>query len=258
MHNDENHKVVDAQLSRRLEGNLRAVRERMAQACRRAGRGREDVRLVAVSKTHSPEMIRGLFAAGQRDFGESYVQEWQDKVGALRAVSEAYEEINWHFIGHLQSNKARDLAGGVGLVHSADRRSVMRQLHRRFERPANILLQVNIAGQSTKSGVAPEGLPALLETAYSFENLRIRGLMCIPPYADDPQENRPYFRRMRALFEQSRRWLASRGEGARGDALADFEHLSMGMSGDFEVAIEEGATIVRVGTALFGARDYED
>lgn len=230
-----------------LRDNRAAVEERIRAACDRAGRERAEVSLVAVSKTHPVEAIRALYDDGQRAFGESYVQEWEDKAEALP------DDIAWHFIGHLQSNKAKYIVDDVALIHSVDRTSVMKKLHKRSEERVDVLLQVNIAGQDTKSGVSPDDLLGLLGQTRNYPSLRVRGLMTIPPYVDDPEDNRGYFSQMRGLFGQARHWLEQR---APQDAGA-FEHLSMGMTGDFEVAIEEGATIVRVGTGLFGQRHYD-
>jgi pyridoxal phosphate enzyme (YggS family) len=235
-----------------LRQNLDEVNERITRACehRREDRGggpASDVTLVAISKTHPTSAIQTLYDAGHRHFGESYVQEWQDK------ASELPDDIVWHFVGHLQSNKAKYIADEIALVHSVDRKSVMKKLHRRSEERVDVLLQVNIAGQDTKSGVAPDELLELLERSRDYPSMQVCGLMTIPPYVDDPEENRPHFRRMRELFEQARAWLA---EHAPNDVDA-FEHLSMGMTADFEVAIEESATIVRVGTGIFGQREYD-
>jgi hypothetical protein len=240
---DESTTQYDA---RTLCDNLAAVEQRIEQACDRAGRSADEVTLIAVSKTHPVEAIEALYEAGHRDFGESYVQEWQDKAAALP------KDIVWHFIGHLQSNKAKYIADEVAMVHSVDRKSVMKQLNRRSDERVDVLLQVNIAGQGTKSGVAPDGLIGLLELTRNYPSMRVRGLMTIPPYVENPEENRGHFQNMRELFERAKAWLQ---ENASEDADA-FEHLSMGMTGDFEVAIEEGATIVRVGTGIFGQRDY--
>lgn len=229
-----------------LRDNLADVQSRVRQACDRAGRSTDEVTIIAVSKTHPAEAIQALYDAGQRHFGESYVQEWQDKAAALP------KDIVWHFIGHLQSNKAKYIADDVAMVHSVDRKSVMKQLNRRSDERVDVLLQVNIAGQGTKSGVAPDGLINLLELTRNYPSVRVRGLMTIPPYVDNPESNRGHFQKMRELFERAKGWLE---EHAPEDAAA-FEHLSMGMTGDFEVAIEEGATIVRVGTGIFGQRDY--
>lgn len=231
----------------RMRERLSDVQRRVAEACERAGRSTDEVTLIAVSKTHPVSAIRVLYEAGVRSFGESYVQEWQDKAPELP------DDIEWHFIGHLQSNKAKYIADDIACVHSVDRKSVMKQLNRRSEGRVDVMLQVNIAGQETKSGVAPDELEGLLERAMNYPSLRVRGLMTIPPYVEDPEENRDYFREMRRLGERARDWLEEHAP----DEVEAFEHLSMGMTADFEVAIEEGATMIRVGTGLFGKRHYD-
>jgi len=223
-----------------VRSNIRAAREA-------AGRDRESVKLVAVGKTHPVGALREVYEAGVRHFGASYVQEWQEKRPELP------DDIEWHFVGHLQSNKAKYVADEVAMVHSIDRRSVMKQMHRRSETSADVLLQVNIAEEESKSGVIPGELPELLEMTMEYPNLRVRGLMTLPPHPEEPEDNRGYFRRMRELFAESRDWIERTDER---DAEV-FEHLSMGMTNDYRVAVEEGATIVRIGTALFGPRDYE-
>ena len=233
--------------SQKLLERLNRVDSQIERACRRTDRERDDVTLLAVTKTHPARAIRTLYDAGIRDFGASYVQEWQEK------APEVPDDIRWHFIGHLQSNKAKYIVDRVQMVHSVDRRSVMKELNKRSDAPVDVLLQINIAEQDSKSGVAPDGLEELLETSLDYPNLNIRGLMTLPPYVEDPEENRPRFRQMRELFDDARGWL----EDSEERDASDFEHLSMGMSGDFQVAIEEGATIVRLGTALFGPRHYD-
>lgn len=230
-----------------LRRRLADVRRRIDEAAERAGRGADEITLVAVSKTHPVSAIETLYDAGQRHFGASYVQEWQDKAPELP------DDIVWHFIGHLQSNKARFVANEVALVHSVDRKSVSKELDKRSEGSVDVLLQVNVAGQASKSGVAPDALIDLVELTRDYPALCVRGLMTLPPYPDDPEDNRPYFAQMRELFEEARAWF---DEHAPDDA-GHFEHLSMGMTADFEIAVEEGATIVRVGTGLFGPRHYE-
>lgn len=191
------------------------------------------VTLVAVSKTQPPEAIREAHAAGQRDFGENYVQEWREKATALADLP----GLVWHFIGSLQTNKVKYLAGKVGLVHTVDREELGREIAKRWERAgarARVLVEVNVGGEASKGGCRPEAVPGLVELLRALPALDVAGLTCIPPPADDP---RPHFRALRALRD---------GLGLR--------ELSMGMSGDYPVAIEEGATIVRVGTAIFGER----
>jgi hypothetical protein len=191
------------------------------------------VTLVAVSKTQPPDAIREAYAAGQRDFGENYVQEWRDKAAALADLP----ELRWHFVGGLQTNKVKYLAGRVHLVHAVDREELARELSRRSAQKgavARVLVEVNTGGEATKGGCAPDDAPRLVEAARALPSVEVRGLMCMPPPGDDP---RPHFRTLRALRDRL--------------GLAE---LSMGMSADWEVAVAEGATIVRVGTAIFGAR----
>ncbi len=191
------------------------------------------VTLVAVSKTQPPAAIREAYAAGQRDFGENYAQEWRAKADALQDLP----ELRWHFIGGLQTNKVKYLAGRVAYVHTVDREELARELSRRFAARgavARVFLEVNVGGEASKEGCAPGDVPALARAVAALPAVELVGLMCIPPPADDP---RPHFRRLRALRDQ-----------------LGLRELSMGMSADWQVAVEEGATFVRVGTALFGAR----
>ncbi|HET9551419.1 MAG TPA: YggS family pyridoxal phosphate-dependent enzyme [Anaeromyxobacteraceae bacterium] len=191
------------------------------------------VTLVAVSKTQPPEAIREAYAAGQRHFGENYAQEWRQKADALADLP----ELTWHFIGGLQTNKAKYLAGRVAWVHTVDRVELARELSRRCAAAGatvRVFLEVNVGGEARKSGCAPADAPALLEAVRALPALEPVGLMCIPPAEGDP---RPHFQALRALRDRL--------------GLAE---LSMGMSADWRVAVEEGATFVRVGTALFGAR----
>jgi pyridoxal phosphate enzyme (YggS family) len=192
------------------------------------------VTLVAVSKTQPPEAIREAYAAGQRDFGENYAQEWRAKADALADL----EGLRWHFIGGLQTNKVKYLAGRVHAVHTVDRVELARELSKRFQAKGatvRAFLEVNVAGEASKEGCAPEEVPALAAAIRSLPALELVGLMCIPPAEADP---RPHFRRLRALR----------------DAL-ELRELSMGMSGDWQAAVEEGSTLVRVGTAIFGPRE---
>ncbi|RAL23992.1 YggS family pyridoxal phosphate-dependent enzyme [Lujinxingia litoralis] len=230
-----------------MKARLADVERRIEAACERAGRERADVTLIAVSKTHSLEAIQALQTLGVRDFGESYVQEWEGKAEALS------DAIRWHFIGGLQSNKARFVTGRVALIHSVDRKSLIKALARRSEELVEVLLQVNISGEESKGGVEPGDVASLYESAVARSGLRVRGLMGMAPYADDPEEARPYFRRLRECFDVLRAFVAD----SFPDEEASLTELSMGMSGDFEVAIEEGATLIRVGSALFGERIYD-
>jgi pyridoxal phosphate enzyme (YggS family) len=221
-----------------------AVRERIARAAERAGRAPDTVRLVAVSKTHPAERVREAFAAGLRDFGENRVQEAEAKVETLAELRAA--GLRWHLIGHLQSNKARRAAALFDVVHSIDSRDLglrLARLGQEAGRPLRGLVQVDLAGEATKSGLPESDLLPALEALRGAEGLQVEGLMLLPPFLEDPEAVRPYFRRLRELLEQA----------CAGGLLAGRE-LSMGMSHDFEVAVEEGATLVRVGTALFGER----
>lgn len=229
-----------------VAANLQAVRQRIAAAAQQAGRRPEDVALLAVSKTVPAEVIRAAFDAGQRAFGESYVQEGIAKIAALADVRPA---LAWHFIGPLQSNKTRVVAEQFDWVHAIDRLKIAERLS--AQRPAGMAplqacIQVNISREASKSGVAPAEVLPLARAMAALPGLRLRGLMAIPEPEDDPAAQRPPFAAMREL-------LAT----LRADGL-DVDTLSMGMSGDVEAAIAEGATIVRIGTAIFGARDYSN
>lgn len=221
-----------------LAERLRAVEERIAVVARRAGREPASVKLVAVSKTMPLPAIREAYAAGARDFGENYAAELAQKMAETRDLPGA----RWHMIGHLQTNKVK-LVAGVALLHTVDSARLVAALAARFpDRATDVLVQVSLAGEAQKSGVRPDEVPALLD-AIAATNGRVvaRGLMTMPPLGDDPEAVRPVFRELRALRDRL----------GGPDRLPE---LSMGMSGDYEVAIEEGATLVRVGTAIFGAR----
>lgn len=224
-----------------IADGLARVRERIARAEHAAGRPAGMVRLIAVSKKMPADDVRAALAAGQRLFGENYGQELRDKRAAL-AQDPAPPE--WHFIGPLQSNKVKYVAGQVALVHTIDSPGLLEAFEARGL-PQSCLVQVNVAGEAQKRGVAPAELPALLDRFAAAAHVRCAGLMLIPPYTDDAAAARPHFAALRALRDQ---------EAARGRPNVDLRELSMGMSGDFEAAIAEGATLVRVGTAIFGAR----
>lgn len=224
--------------------NFQQIRERIAQAAREAGRNPEDVQLVAVSKTKPAQLIAEAFRCGQLIFGENYVQELVVKSAELPG------EIRWHFIGHLQSNKVRQIAGLVQMIHSVDRLSLAREIDRQWGalgKSCDILVQVNISREATKSGASSEELFGLVREIARLPQLRIKGLMTMPPFFDDPEAARPYFKALTALARQV--------EAAQIPGV-EMRELSMGMSGDFEAAIAEGATLVRVGSALFGERRY--
>lgn len=213
------------------------VRERVASGAKRVGREASAVRLVLASKTQTPDAIAAAYEAGARDFGENYVQEALGKQEALRAL-----EIRWHLIGHLQTNKAKVAASAFELIHSVDSIRIAEALARaRPAPPVRALIEVNLGGEASKSGAVPESVEALIDATRA--KIEIAGLMTIPPPSDDPGESRRYFAELRAIRDR----LARR----TGLALSE---LSMGMTDDFEIAIEEGATIVRVGRAIFGER----
>jgi pyridoxal phosphate enzyme (YggS family) len=226
--------------------NIAAIRQRIAAAAQRAGRRPEEIALMAVSKTHPPERIREAYAAGLRLFGENRVQEFAGKADALADLSEA----EWHMIGHLQTNKAAKAAELFCAVDSVDSMKLAERLDaaaRAAGRKVDVMIEINVGGEAAKSGVAPDSreLEDLLLGAPRFEALQFRGLMTVPPFADDPEDARPYFRRLRGLRDAI---------AARRLPEVGMDMLSMGMSHDFEVAIEEGSTCVRVGTAIFGRR----
>jgi pyridoxal phosphate enzyme (YggS family) len=221
-----------------IADGLARVRARIAEAERAAGRAPGSVRLLAISKKMPPDDIRAALAAGQRAFGENYAQELRDKRAALTDASPVPE---WHFVGPLQSNKVKYVAGQAALIHSVDSAGLLGAIDDRAVTQA-CLVQVNVAGEAQKRGLAPEALPALLDAFATATHVRCLGLMLIPPFDEDP---RPHFAALRALRDR---------EAARGRANVDLRELSMGMSDDFEAAIAEGATIVRVGTAIFGER----
>lgn len=228
-----------------IAANLQAVKERIAAAALAAGRPPEDIGLLAVSKTWPAEAVLEAAAAGQRAFGENYVQEGVDKVAAVAAVGAP--PLEWHFIGPLQSNKTRPVAAAFQWVHSIDRLKIAQRLSAQRDAhlpPLNVCIQVNVSGEASKSGVAPVEAPELALAVAALPRLRLRGLMAIPEPTEDLALLRARFAALRGIFE------ALRGQGL------ELDTLSMGMSHDFEVAIAEGANLVRVGTAIFGARSY--
>jgi hypothetical protein len=226
--------------------NIAAVHERLEAAARRAGRSPSDISLMAVTKTFSPERILEAYDAGQRLFGENRVQEFAEKAAMLGRAADA----EFHLIGHLQSNKAAKAAAVFSAVDSADSVRVAEKLNASAEKlgkTLDVLIEINVGGEEAKTGVAPDsaGLEDLLRVAERLPNLRFRGLMTIPPFTEDPEGARPYFHTLRELRNQ----IAPR----KLPRIA-MDVLSMGMSHDFEVAIEEGSTCIRVGTAIFGPR----
>jgi len=223
-----------------LAAALSGVRERIERAAARSGRSAQSVTLLAVGKAQPAQVIAMAADLGLRDFGESYLQEALGKIAALR-----HRELTWHFVGRLQANKTRPVAESFAWVHALDRLRIATRLseQRPFHAPPlNVCLQVNLAGEASKGGVAPAEVPALAAGVAALPRLKLRGLMCLPPAETEVARQRAWFAQLRALYEQ----LNASGAG--------LDTHSMGMSGDFEAAIEEGATVVRIGTALFGTR----
>lgn len=227
-----------------LRERLAGVRRRIERSARKAGRDPSEVRLIAVSKTHPPELLLRAISAGATDLGENRVQEADAKI---REVGR--DRVRWHLIGHLQANKARRAVQLFDLIHSLDSPALAQRLDRLCEEAGRdelpVLIQVDLGDEATKSGVSEDGLNELAETIVACRRLRLAGLMALPPFFEDAEQVRPFFRRLRELRDQF---------GERGSFGAARGELSMGMSHDYEVAIEEGATMVRVGTAIFGAR----
>ncbi len=219
-----------------LRERIQRVDERITSACARAGRRREEITLIAVTKVFPALVIREAYEAGLRCFGENYVQEFEAKHPEVSDLAGA----EFHLIGHLQSNKARRAAELFQVIETVDSAKVARRLNEAAAGPLEVMIEVKLSGEEAKSGAAPEDLPSLIEAVRSCPKLRLTGLMTMPPWSEDAEVSRPYFRQLREL--------------AARHALVK---LSMGMSHDFEVAIEEGATHIRVGTALFGPREDE-
>jgi pyridoxal phosphate enzyme (YggS family) len=229
-----------------IEENTAAVRERIKVAAQRALRSPADIALMAVTKTHPPERIREAYSAGLRLFGENRVQEFAAKTGALADLSDA----QWHMIGHLQTNKSAKAAELFHAVDSVDSVKLADKLNAAAQaagKRLTVLIEINVGGEAAKSGIPPDSveLEALLLAAPRLEALEFRGLMTIPPFLDDPEAGRPFFRRLRDLRDAT---------ASRKLPCISMQELSMGMSHDFEIAIEEGSTCVRVGTAIFGGR----
>jgi len=234
-----------------IEGKLRRVRERIAAAAERAGRDPSEITLVAVTKSQPPEVVVAGYRLGLRDFGENRVQEALDKmpqVAALLAAEQASgAALNWHMIGHLQRRKVRDVVEPFALIHSVDSVRLAQEIHKRSQaigRVMPILLEVNVSGEVTKFGFKPEEVASAMPDLLELSHVRVLGLMTMAPIVREPEEARPYFRRLRELRDQL----------ARRFPEVAWRHLSMGMTDDFEPAVEEGATMVRIGRAIFGER----
>jgi len=237
--------MTDAGELEALTQRLTGVQERIAAACQRAGRDPDEVTLVCVTKMLGADRVGLAHAAGARDFGENYGQELRDKARELAGL-----ELRWHFIGPLQRNKVKYAVGTAVLIHTLGSRTLIEAVDRRAAAAGieqECLIQLNLSGEATKSGAAEEELTALLEAFEGCTHVRCVGLMTMPPFFDDPQRARPIFAALRRLRDDA---------SATARTHVDLHHLSMGMSGDFEVAVEEGATLVRVGTAIMGPRNY--
>jgi pyridoxal phosphate enzyme (YggS family) len=226
-----------------LKQRLEHIKERIRQAAKSCNRNPDSIRLVAVSKTVPAETVKEAIEAGATILGENYVQDAREKFDAL-----VHYPVSWHFIGHLQSNKAKYAVRLFDLIHSVDSLKLARALDKeakKVDKIQPILVQVNISGEDTKSGIAAEDAPGLISEISHLKNLSIEGLMTMPPYFYQPEKVRPYFAALRELRDQMKKQSLPN---------VSLEELSMGMTGDFEVAIEEGATLVRIGTAIFGER----
>lgn len=227
-----------------LKDNLEKVEHNVAEACKRAGRDRSEVTLIAVSKTKPVDMLQEIYAEGVRDFGENKVQEMCGKMDQMSA------DIKWHMIGHLQRNKVKYIVGRTELIHSVDTYRLAEEINIQAKKKnitVPILVEINIANEESKFGISAEEAILLVEDIAKLENVRIRGLMAIAPYVVDAEENRLYFRKIKQLSVDITN---------KNIDNVSMEILSMGMTGDYMVAIEEGATMVRVGTGIFGERNY--
>ncbi|MDP2688698.1 MAG: YggS family pyridoxal phosphate-dependent enzyme [Deltaproteobacteria bacterium] len=225
----------------KISENIIRVNDRIRSAARKSGRGPDEITLVAVTKTVEPKKIKEALNCGLRLFGENYVQEAEEKIKKIKD-----KNLRWHFIGHLQKNKAKDAAGLFDLIESVDSAGLAAEINKRAEKPMDVLIEVNVAGEGSKTGVGIDGAVELARTISGMKHLRLKGLMTIPPYNENPELSRPYFVTLRRIAERINK------ERLPGVFMRE---LSMGMSNDYEVAIEEGATIVRIGTAIFGPRE---
>lgn len=225
-----------------IADNIAQIKKDIRDVCHACGRNPADVRLVAVSKKKPASAIEAAIAAGQTLIGESYVQECVAKIEEVKSFAE------WHFIGGLQTNKVKYLCGKVSLIHSVDRLSLAKEINHQWAKingRVDILIQVNLGGEESKSGVSPGRLMNLIQEVAKLEHVRIQGLMTLPPWCEDPEEVRPYFRQLKSLSEEAGQLHLNN---------VHMNELSMGMSHDYTVAIQEGATMIRIGTAIFGPR----
>lgn len=224
--------------------NLSLVEKKIAEACERSGRKKDEVKLIAVSKTQPAEAIQEAIDYGIRSFGENKVQELKEKMEIFK------EELDWHMIGHLQTNKVKYVVGKVSLIHSLENIRLAEALDKEAKKKgitADVLIEVNIAKEDTKFGIEPEKVEDFIIRVSKFDNISIKGLMTVAPYTDNPEENRKYFKELKKIMVDLNN---------KNIHNVNMSVLSMGMTGDYEVAIEEGATLVRVGTGIFGNRNY--
>lgn len=227
-----------------IRENIKAVRERIAQAAQRSGRRADEVTLIAVTKNFDISCVDAAIDCGVMDMGENRVQEMLTKIDTAKA------SVNWHMIGHLQTNKVKYIIDKVKMIHSVESSRLLAEIDnqaKKHEIVSDVLFEVNISGEESKFGINPSVTYEMVELAQSLANIRLKGLMTVAPYTDHPEENRVYFEGIRKLFEEIR---------AQQSGNIDMQYLSMGMSGDFEEAILEGSNMVRVGSAIFGKRDY--
>ena len=227
-----------------IEKNLETVRSNIKKAAERAGRNPQDITLITVTKNFDVSCINRAIDCGIKDAGENRVQEMLSKIDTVKAP------LNWHVIGHLQTNKVKYIVDKVKMIHSVDTVKLLKEISKEAKKHSvncDVLLEVNIAGEESKFGLNPATVYEMVEEGKNLDNICIRGLMTVAPYVEDPNENRPYFKQMYELFQSIKETQSGH---------MDMQYLSMGMSGDYEVAIEEGANMVRVGSAIFGKRDY--
>lgn len=231
-----------------LEENLSEVEDKIKNAAVKAGRDRKDIKLVCVSKTNPVEALQDALDLGVRVFGENKVQELVGKIDHFE--EQGYKDIEWHLIGHLQTNKVKYIIGRVKMIHSVESLKLAETIDSESKKKnvvTDVLVEVNIGNEDSKFGITPEETPDFIENISKLENIRVKGLMCIAPFVEDPEENRKFFSKMKKLSVDIER------KNIHNVSMCE---LSMGMTGDYTVAIEEGATMVRVGTGIFGKRDY--
>ncbi len=226
--------------------NLKTIQQKISRTCEEAGRDPDEVTLVAVSKTKPSEDILEAITAGQLHFGENRMKELEDKMAEIK-----HPDVSWHFIGNLQTNKIKYIADRVNWIHSVEKAKYLKEIDKRAgqsHRIVNAFIQVNISDEKQKGGCKPEALAGILESAKGYEHVKVKGLMGMATFADDPEDVRPEFKLLKQLFDSHQKYNGG---------SVQLEHLSMGMTNDMEIAIQEGATMVRIGSAIFGARNYD-